>query len=414
MTSLTTQHPLPYASIADISVRLRERRLSPLALAEECLARIRELNPVLNAFITVTADLAREQARSAYAEIRAGDLRGPLHGVPMAVKDFYDTAGIRTTAAFEGFKERTPQEDAQIVRELREAGAVLVGKTNMHRLGMGTTSLESSFGPVVNPHSPEYVAGGSSGGSAAAVAAGLCFASVDTDAVGSGRLPAAICGLTCLKPTFGALSMLGILAGESTNPAILALGHGSLMARSAEDVALAFRTLRVKERAASALSPRRPVRRIGIVRNCRATTDIQQVFARTVAAFGAMGLEMLEVQVPFEAASFDVSRIDRDRAEINASLFRDADLIVLPTQTARTPSVSEARSQGEMAVSPENTFFCNYYGLPAVSLPMMVAPDDLPLGFQIVGPQGEDERVLSVACMYQLATNWRYTPPKLG
>jgi Asp-tRNA(Asn)/Glu-tRNA(Gln) amidotransferase A subunit family amidase len=216
-------------------------------------------NPTLNAFITVTADLAHEQARNAEREIRAGHWRGPLHGVPVAVKDFYDTAGIRTTAAFERFEYRVPAQDAEIVARLRDAGAVLVGKTNMHKLAMGTTSLDSHFGPVINPWSASHVAGGSSGGSAAAAAAGLCFATIDTDAIGSGRLPAAICGVSCHKPTFGLLSTTGILAGEREDPAVLLLSHPCVTARSVEDVALVLGALtgRAEVKGSLSRSPRR-------------------------------------------------------------------------------------------------------------------------------------------------------------
>jgi aspartyl-tRNA(Asn)/glutamyl-tRNA(Gln) amidotransferase subunit A len=194
-----------FQAISELSARVREGQVSPVSLTERCLRRIRTLNPRLNAFITVTADLARDQARRTASEISSGRWRGPLHGVPVAVKDFYDTAGIRTTAGFEHFRGRVPTHDADLVYALREAGAVLVGKTNMHKLGMGTTSLDSHSGPVVNPWSSSHVAGGSSGGSAVAVSAGLCYATVDTDAIGSGRLPAAVCGVTCHKPTFGLL-----------------------------------------------------------------------------------------------------------------------------------------------------------------------------------------------------------------
>jgi aspartyl-tRNA(Asn)/glutamyl-tRNA(Gln) amidotransferase subunit A len=152
-----------FASIADVSIRMREGRLSPVALVEHCLERIDALSSQLNAFITVTTELARDQARKAERDIGSGHWRGPLHGVPVAVKDFYDTAGIRTTAAFEHFETRVPRDDAEMVARLRGAGAVLVGKTNMHKLGMGTTSLDSHFGPVVNPWNPSHVAGGSSG-----------------------------------------------------------------------------------------------------------------------------------------------------------------------------------------------------------------------------------------------------------
>src|SRR5688572_33042347 len=142
---------LSFVSIAETSAAIRDGRFSPTALADYCLQRIEALNPTLNAFITVTAELARTQAREAEREIRGGHWRGPLHGVPVAVKDFYDTAGIRTTAGAEHFRDRVPSRDAEMVKKLRNAGAVLVGKTNMHKLGTGTTSLDSDFGAVVNP-----------------------------------------------------------------------------------------------------------------------------------------------------------------------------------------------------------------------------------------------------------------------
>lgn len=398
---------LSFASIADIGARMADGRLSPVALAERCLDRIEALDPTLRAFITVTAELAREQARGAESDLRAGHRRGPLHGVPVAVKDFYDTAGIRTTAASAHLEHRVPSRDAEMVTRLRDAGAVLVGKTNMHTLGMGTTSLESHFGPVVNPWSANHVAGGSSGGSAAAVAAGLCFATVDTDAVGSGRLPAAICGVTCHKPTFGLLSTAGILAGEPADPAILLLSHPCVMARSAEDVALAFEALAGVSRI-DAVS----VRRIGVVANFTASDEVKAAFEPLVASVATMGIETLETRAPFEAASFDVSSIERDRAAINASLFDDVDAIMLPTLTAPTPTVAEARARGDLAVSPDNTFFCNYFGLPAISVPGGVDRSGLPFGLQFVGPQGGDSLVLALARAYQRATGWRYQPPR--
>src|SRR5215218_9785996 len=327
---------LSFAPIAFVSARMRDGRLASIELVEHCLRRISALNRSLNAFITVTAELARKQARTADSEMRAGHWRGPLHGVPVAVKDFYDTAGIRTTAAFDHFANRVPSQDAVMVAKLRDAGAVLVGKTNMHKLGMGTTSLDSHFGPVVNPRSVLHVAGGSSGGSAAAVAAGLCFATIDTDAVGSGRLPAAICGVTCHKPTFGRLSAAGILAGETTDPAILVLSHPCVTARGVEDVALAFELLtdastRDAASAVHRLHAPLPVRRLGVVTNFAASADTTPPFEEVMARVASMEIETREIRVPFEAASFDVSGIERDRAGINASLFGDVDAIVLPT-----------------------------------------------------------------------------------
>lgn len=400
---------LDFAPITDLGARMRRGELSPVALAEHCLARIDALQPRLNAFITVTAELARDQARRAESELRAGHWRGPLHGIPVAVKDFYDTAGIRTTAGAEQFAQRVPTHDAVMVEKLREVGAVLVGKTNMHALGMGTTSLESNFGPVVNPWSARHVAGGSSGGSAAAIAAGLCYATVDTDAVGSGRLPAAICGVSCLKPTFGVLSGEGILAGEPTDPAILMLSHPSIMARSVEDVTLAFEAL-----TGARAQDTSPVGRVGVVTNFAATAETKTVFESIVPKVASMGVEMRETRVPFEAAKFDVRGIERDRAAIEATLFADVDVLLLPTLSAPTPTVDDARARGAQAVAPANTFFCNYFGLPAISLPGGVDHDGLPFGVQLVGPKGGDARLLAFAHAYQRHVNWRYEPPHSG
>jgi aspartyl-tRNA(Asn)/glutamyl-tRNA(Gln) amidotransferase subunit A len=406
----------PFAPISELARDIRERRLSPIAITEKCLGRIEALNPTLNAFITITTDLAREQAAQAEVEIAAGHWRGPLHGIPVAVKDFYDTAGIRTTAGFRQFEHRVPDEDAEMVQRLREAGAILVGKTNMHRLGMGTTSLESDFGPVVNPWNTNHVAGGSSGGSCVAVAAGLCFATVDTDAVGSGRLPAAICGVTCHKPTFGTLSGTGILAGEKAEPDILMLSHVCVTARSADDVSLVFETLTGARDAsvdAGGDASRAPVsiRRVGVVANCKASDEIRAAFERVVSTLAAMEIETRDVMVPFDSATFDISRIDADRAAIDASLFADVDAIVLPTLTAPAPTVENARTLGDLGVAPDNTFFCNYYGIPATNVAAGFDGNGVPLGVQFVGPHGADNRVLALARSYQQSTGWRYVPP---
>ena len=402
------------ASVADVGALIRAARVSPVDLTQRCLARIAALNPALNAFITVTTELAQQQARDAESEIRSGHWRGPLHGVPVAVKDFYDTAGIRTTAAFEQFANRVPAKDAEMVVRLREAGAVLVGKTNMHKLGMGTTSLDSHVGPVVNPWNARYVAGGSSGGSAAAVAAGLCFATVDTDAIGSGRLPASICGVTCLKPTFGVLSTAGILAGQEAEPAIALLSHACLTAPSAESVALALEALTGTDgdHATEALPVRQrtAVRRVGLVTNFSADHAVRSAFEVFVARIRALNIETVRAAVPFDTASFDVSGIRAHRAGIGDLLFGDLDAIVLPTVTATTPTVDEARARGDQAVAADNTFFCNYFGLPAISVPVGLDQHGLPIGMQIVGPHGTDHAVLGMARAYQQAVRTRYRP----
>jgi Asp-tRNA(Asn)/Glu-tRNA(Gln) amidotransferase A subunit family amidase len=199
--------PESYAprSLCDVSDAIRQRKVSPVDVVSSCLERIERLQPRLNAFITVAADAALSAAETAAKDIEQGHWKGPLHGIPIGLKDFYDTAGLRTTAAFERFKNRVPANDAAAVDKLKRAGAIVIGKTNMHTLGMGTTGLESAFGPVSNPWNSSYIPGGSSSGSSAAVASGLCYATLDTDAIGSCRLPAACCGVVGYKGSYGSV-----------------------------------------------------------------------------------------------------------------------------------------------------------------------------------------------------------------
>src|SRR5271154_1078020 len=198
-------------TIVELAPRLRRKEVSPVELTRACLDRIEKLNPALNAFITVTAESALAEARTAEVEISRGEWRGPLHGIPVALKDLIDTAGTRTTAASGLFEHRVPTEDAEVVRRLRRAGAVILGKNNLHEFAYGGSSLVSFFGDVHNPWNTGHIAGGSSGGSAAAVAAGLCYAAIGTDTAGSIREPAALCGCVGIKPTYGRVSARGVI-----------------------------------------------------------------------------------------------------------------------------------------------------------------------------------------------------------
>ncbi|MBZ5651119.1 MAG: Asp-tRNA(Asn)/Glu-tRNA(Gln) amidotransferase GatCAB subunit A [Acidobacteriia bacterium] len=221
-------------SILQTSELLRQGSLSPVELTTACLARIEELNPKLNAFITITAESALAQARQAEAEIRRGDWRGPLHGIPLALKDLIDTAGVRTTAASLLFKDRIPAEDAQVVRRLKAAGAVLLGKQNLHEFAYGASSMISAVGEVHNAWNREHIAGGSSGGSATSVAAGLGYGAIGTDTAGSVREPAALCGVVGLKPTYGRVSARGVI------PLSISLDHVGPIGRTVADVAVIF------------------------------------------------------------------------------------------------------------------------------------------------------------------------------
>src|SRR5580704_4960082 len=224
-------------SLAEASARIRARTLTPTQLTEACLARIQTYNPKLNAFITVLREQALIQARELEAEQRSGRWRSPLHGIPIALKDNIDTAGVRTTAASAVYDDRVPDADAEVTSRLKAAGAVLIGKTNLHEFAMGGTSATSYFGPVRNPWALDRNSGGSSGGSAAAVAADLCFGALGTDTGGSIRTPASFCGIVGLKPTYGLVSIRGII------PLTVSLDHCGPLTRSVEDAALILNVL---------------------------------------------------------------------------------------------------------------------------------------------------------------------------
>lgn len=410
-----------YLSITEVSKLIQQKQLSPVDLVTLCLERIEQLQPKLNAFISILAEQALEKAKQAEQEINGGDWKGPLHGIPIGIKDFFDTAGIKTTAAFEHFQNRVPSKDAEVVTQLKNAGAIIIGKTNMHELGMGTTSVDSYFGSVRNPWNQDYVAGGSSGGSAAAVAAGLCYATVDTDAVGSCRLPASCCGVVGMKATYGLLSTKGILEGEQADETILQLSHTAVTCRTVEDVAILLNVLArsqtnqgaSKNDYGSAFDTLK-VPRLGIVKNFTATHEVQTIFSKSVEAFHELGSMANELDVPFESASFSTKTIEKDRQTINDLLFKDVDVLLLPTTADLTPTVETAKADGAQAVAADNTFFCNYYGLPAISIPCGLSQNGLPLGLQIVGARGSESKVLAVAHSFQKATQWHLQHPVLA
>ena len=211
---------------------LRSKGASPVELTEACLKRIERLNPAVNAFITVTGESALATAREVEAETRRGKWRGPLHGIPVAIKDNIDTAGVRTTGASELFKDRIPTEDAEVVRMLKSAGAIVLGKLNLHEFAYGPSAAVSYFGPVHNPWALDRISGGSSGGSAAAIAAGLCFGTLGTDTGGSIRIPSSHCGTVGLMPSYGRVSNRGVI------PMAWTLDHVGPICKTVEDAAL--------------------------------------------------------------------------------------------------------------------------------------------------------------------------------
>ena len=455
-------------SIPEIAELMRKGALSPVELTTDCLARIEKLNPKLNAFVTVTAESALAEARQAEAEIRRGDWRGPLHGIPLALKDLIDTAGIRTTASSLLFKNRIPAEDAEVVRRLKAAGAVLLGKQNLHEFAYGGSSMVSAFGEVHNAWNVEHIAGGSSGGSATAVAAGMGYGAIATDTAGSVREPAALCGMVGLKPTYGRVSARGVI------PLSISLDHVGPMGRTVTDVAVIFAAIAghdigdkasvdtpVEDYVAALGKSLQPLR-VGVPRKFFFDDlDAEVALAATHALSGlaAMGAEIREMELPVptdrtlqsaEAYAYhaefvasnpelyqpetlrrirtgqnlsaeavlqcrrDLSRVRRDIA----SIFADAgvDVLVTPTTPVAAPTIAELKQNPELLRPRElmllrNTRPINVWGFPAISVPCGFTEAGLPIGLQIIGPHWGEAVILRVAHAYQQATAWHKREP---
>ncbi len=449
-------------SLLDASALIRSRKVSPVELTNACLARVERLNPVLNAFITVTAESALKQARDAEAEIRQGKWRGPLHGVPIALKDIIDTAGVKTTAASALYKDRVPQQDAAVVTRLRAAGAVLIGKLNLHEFAYGGTSITSHFGAVHNPWKPDYITGGSSGGSGAAVAARLCFAALGTDTGGSIRLPAAHCGIVGLKATYGRVSTRGVL------PLSWSLDHVGPMTRTVADAAAVLQAIAGYD-AQEAASADRPIPdfraaltrkagalRLGVPREYFEALDPEVESAVSTALAVLRSLSGGVQDVPFPVKSDDRTTIRaaeayayhatsvantpglyqpevlariRVGADVSAvayiearrrmdqarrtsdSVFKSVDLLVTPTVALPATPIAETPSDDVPRIRNVAPF--NFYGYPALSLPCGFTKIGLPIGLQIIGPPWSEESLLVVASVFEQATDWHKRRPDL-
>ncbi len=464
-------------SIREASVLLRSGKVSPVELTRECLTRIEKLNPVLNAFITITADSAMAEARRAETEITRGEWRGPLHGIPLALKDLIDTAGVLTTAASAVFKERIPAEDAEVTRRLKQAGAILLGKQNLHEFAYGGSSLVSYFGDVHNAWNPEHIAGGSSGGSATAVAAGMCYGAIGTDTAGSIREPASLCGVVGLKPTFGAVSTRGVI------PLSQSLDHVGTIARTVEDAAIIFQAIaKETDDVMWGRGSAPPVRiedppahklRIAVPRKffCEELDpEVASAFEQALSVLSTMSdISEINLEVPIDrtlqkAESYayhcefvrqspelyqpetlrrirtgegispeDAAQCKRELQEARkqiASVFNDVDLLITPTTPTPAPVISELKANPdllrprELALNPDllrprelallrNTRPMNVWGLPAISVPCGFTQSGLPIGLQIIGPHGGESEVLQLAHAYEQATAWHQHLPNL-
>jgi len=453
MTDITT--------ISELSQRLRRKEVSPVEITRACLERVEKLNPELNAFITVTAESALAEARAAEAEILRGEWRGPLHGVPVALKDLIDTAGVRTTSASALHKDRVPRQDAEVVRRLRRAGAVIVGKNNLHEFAYGGSSLVSYFGDTHNPWDHDRITGGSSGGSAAAVVAGLAYASIGTDTAGSIREPASLCGCVGLKATYGRVPSRGVI------PLSLSLDHVGPLATTVADAAIVLQAIAGYD-AADITSVDLPVSdyvaglredakslRVGVLREYffdDLEPEVASAMEHAQRGIETLVAEMKEVRLDVptdrtlqaaESYAYHAENVARSpelyqaetvrrirsgeavtaseyirrRRELEEArrsigqIFAEVDVLVAPTTPMPAPAIAELRADAGALRPAElkllrNTRPFNVWGLPAISVPCGFTQSGMPIGLQIAGPHWREDMVLRLAHAYEQATAW--------
>jgi aspartyl-tRNA(Asn)/glutamyl-tRNA(Gln) amidotransferase subunit A len=457
-------------TLTEAAEQIRTRQISPLELTRYYLRRIERLNPILNAFITVTTELALQQAQRAESEIMASNWRGPLHGVPIAIKDLFDTAGIRTTAASNQYRDRVPTADSEMVQRLGRTGAVLLGKLNLHEFAFGVSGIVSAFGPTRNPWDTDRITGGSSSGSAAAVAAGLCVASIGTDTAGSVRCPAALCGIVGFRPSAGVLGSGGAI------PLATPFDTAGPLTRTVGDTAVLLDAL-TRLRRNSGTNPNMPgfnplsptsqsVRqlKIGIPRTeffadaspevATCFEEARKVIGQLVGEVRDISLEVSSDRTVFNAEIYEfhepmftnhpglydprtLSRI-RNCQGISASQYirglreveeqrymakkavEGIDAIITPTVLIGAPLVSDLEALGTELRTFETKYilrntapFSKLYW-PSISVPCGFTPIGLPVGLQISARPGADLTVLSLAHAFEQATEWHKHLPQLA
>ncbi|HEX8891873.1 MAG TPA: amidase [Terriglobales bacterium] len=443
--------------LAEAASQIRERKLSSLELTRGCLAPIAKLDSQLNAFITVTEDLAFGQAGQADAEVASGHWRGPLHGIPIALKDLIDVAGIKTTAGSDQFRNRIATEDAAVVRQLKAAGAVIVGKNNLQEFAFGGSGMISAFGPTRNPWDLTRVSGGSSSGSAAAVAAGMCVAALGTDTAGSVRDPAALCGLVGYRPSAGVWKMDGIIPLRKSFDTV------GLLTQTAEDAQLMFGAL-ASDLAHAELTPIEQIR-VGVARD-GFFDDLEPDIAKCIdEALGivrsfAASISEVTIEVGIKWTDFDVeileyhhqmladspelyqpgtlarlkacSRIPPAEFEqaqrelagarsVAEKIFDLVDVVLTPTCLVAAPKVSDLETMSDKDLrayevrkllgnaAPFSLLFW-----PSVSVPCGFTREGLPVGLQISARPGADALVLEVARAFEQATDWHKRSPAIA
>jgi aspartyl-tRNA(Asn)/glutamyl-tRNA(Gln) amidotransferase subunit A len=454
-----------FLGIRELGRRYRQADLSPVEVVQGALRRIDRHGPALNAWVTVRKDDALADAAVAEAELRAGKDRGPLHGVPVAIKDNIDTRGLRTTCGARIYRDRIPDRDATVVARLKQAGAITMGKTNLLEFAYGV--VHPDFGQCNNPWDLKRTSGGSSSGSASAVAAGMVFAALGTDTGGSIRIPAAYCGIVGFKPTYGAVSRTGVF------PLSWTLDHVGPLARTVDDAALAFAAIAgedpsdgtsVASPCTTGWEPRGTLvgLRVGVAPELlgdELQPGVAAAFEHALSKFRGAGAHVQEVRLPTihhsedalmgviaaEAASIHEPLLrahaddysDKARAQLQMgttylavdylralryrtvlieefrSVFSLVDVLICPT----TPHVAPAENphpgvagRGRTRVVRRTGPF-NLAGLPAVSVPAGLAEDRMPVGLQIAAPWLQDQQLLQTALAFERVSEWQSVAP---
>jgi aspartyl-tRNA(Asn)/glutamyl-tRNA(Gln) amidotransferase subunit A len=461
-----------YWTLKQASESLRARKISSAELTRACLDRIQTFNPKLDAWITVMREQALAQAKALDQELASGRPRGPLHGIPIGLKDNIDAAGVRTTAGSKTLAGNIPSEDAEVTRRLRAAGAVFVGKANMHIFAGGATSAVSYYGPVRNPWNLEMIAGGSSGGSAAGVAMDHCYAALGTDTGGSVRTPSAMCGVTGCKATYGRVSIRGIV------PLTWSLDHCGPIARTVEDAALVLQVIAGYDRLdlqsvdypvpdySAAIGTKVAQFRLGIspqfydglepevadameaatavlTKLTKGTKEIEMPSLLGTGANSEGGVYREELGNGFVRAETESAggggggggggqggsravdyirewralRLLRRRMDDDVFRKQEVDVIVTPTIREVAWSIEEELTRAANARArnpkPGNTRALDDYGLPTITVPCGFSKSGLPIGLQISGGNWREADVLALAHAYQRDTDWHTRRPPL-
>jgi aspartyl-tRNA(Asn)/glutamyl-tRNA(Gln) amidotransferase subunit A len=456
-------------SITQAAALIGKRKLSPVELTEACLQRIGSLDARVRAFITVTREDALAAAQQAAGAITGGNYKGPLHGIPIALKDLFDTAGVRTTAGSKIMAQRVPDEDAEVTARLKAAGAVILGKLNMHEFAFGITGVNPHYGGTHNPWDLTRMSGGSSSGSGAAVATGMTLGALGTDTGGSIRAPSSLGGITGLKPTYGRVSRRGVV------PLSWALDHVGPMARSAADAAIILKAIAghdpreessseepVPDYVEALKGPRLEGLRVGAPREYffdNVDAEVLEAVRAAISVLGDLKAQVSEVSLPHiaeapaavnaimlpEALAYHrqwlserpeeygedvrarlemgllypaVTYVQAQRLrslmveEWRTKVFDRVDLLAVPTTPVPAPSLDENNVQTTLTLTRFTGAF-NLTGLPAISIPCGFSSGGLPIGLQLVGRWWEEGTVLRAAHAYQQATDWHTREPPL-